>query len=109
MAANIAISGRTAWGTWRRAFVWRARDGNRRPGGPALVLAALAAHGENVLGGSDHLDRGHDTESVTHHPVFPPVLMRLAGRPAPIHTGPLATLRSPISPGCGACRCHNPS
>ena len=69
ITAGIANRGRTAWVRGAEHLSGAYVTATEVRAAATLVPAALAAHGETVPGGLNRLDRGHDTESVTHRPV----------------------------------------
>ncbi len=60
MGANISVKGRTALVRGVRALEGASVSCSDIRAAAALVVAALAANGEAVLDGLDHLDRGYD-------------------------------------------------
>ena len=60
MGAQIAIHGRTAWVRGVARLQGAQVTASDVRAAAALVLAGLAAEGETVLDGLDHLDRGYD-------------------------------------------------
>ncbi|TWS99624.1 UDP-N-acetylglucosamine 1-carboxyvinyltransferase [Reyranella sp. CPCC 100927] len=60
MGADITVRGRTAWVRGAAALNGAAVTCTDVRAAAALVIAALGAHGETVLEGLDHLDRGYD-------------------------------------------------
>ncbi len=60
MGADITVRGRTAWVRGVPALHAAAVTCTDVRAAAALVIAALGAHGETVLEGLDHLDRGYD-------------------------------------------------
>ncbi|HEY4249951.1 MAG TPA: UDP-N-acetylglucosamine 1-carboxyvinyltransferase [Roseomonas sp.] len=60
MGADIAVHGRTAWVRGVAGLTGAQVTATDLRAAAALVLAGLAARGETVLDGLDHLDRGYD-------------------------------------------------
>jgi UDP-N-acetylglucosamine 1-carboxyvinyltransferase len=60
MGARITVRGRTAWVRGTPQLTGAAVTATDVRAAAALVLAGLAARGETVLDGLDHLDRGYD-------------------------------------------------
>jgi UDP-N-acetylglucosamine 1-carboxyvinyltransferase len=60
MGAVIAVHGRTAWVRGVKQLTGARVVGSDVRAAAALVLAGLAARGDTVLDGLDHLDRGYD-------------------------------------------------
>jgi UDP-N-acetylglucosamine 1-carboxyvinyltransferase len=60
MGANIAVRGRTAWVRGVEHLTGARVAATDVRAAAALVLAGLAARGETVLDGLEHLDRGYD-------------------------------------------------